>query len=232
MAQKSWPISEVSNLGWTPTPVHQPINELVANDTSLVSSSGNQGDSFVVGLRGLAWPAPGTRKLTVRLKKTDAGNLPVYVTLLQGNTPVAAGVYQPTLSLLDYVMTLTQDEAALISDYNALRVRVTAGNSVSVDCCSEKLPEVLQATLSNKIGDPGWLNLPNSFYLVWDGARWVAQPHWQYCSVHMGCVGGAPYFGVPANSGWTCAPFNAVFDLNQTICSGLGTGSARITMTE
>jgi hypothetical protein len=127
MGQVALPNSDISDSGWTPQTVYQQINETVPNDQSYVISAGSPGgDTFQVGLQGLAWPDAGTIQLTIRLCKTDTGNLPVTVTLLQGSTTIATRVLSPTnTSFENTVIVLTAAEAAAISDYTKLRVQVS-----------------------------------------------------------------------------------------------------------
>jgi hypothetical protein len=135
MSQTALPIADVSDTGWTPTPVYAQINAPTPTDATDVSSSLNpQGDTFEVQLAPLAWPGPGQQQLTVRLKKTGSDNVSVIVTLLQGSTPIADMTVQPGTSFAGYTLTLTNAQIAQITDYGNLHVRVTAGVALVSGC--------------------------------------------------------------------------------------------------
>jgi hypothetical protein len=116
MPQIALPASDISDSGWTPTPVFAQIDQRTPTDTTSVISSGkSQGDSFEVKFAPLSYPGPGTVTLSVRLKKTDSGKLPVTVRLVRGSTVIASRVIQPQQAFTTSAIVLTAAEAAGIT---------------------------------------------------------------------------------------------------------------------
>ena len=127
MSQYGRPITDITNSGWTPIPVYAQIGEVSPDDADYVISSAEPGtSSFEVLLSELAQPDFGNHTLSVRLDKTDLGNLPVTIELLQGDSVIATRVVStPALSFHTYDFALTDIEVGAITDYANLRLRVT-----------------------------------------------------------------------------------------------------------
>ena len=143
MSQYGRPITDITNVGWIPIPVYAQIDEVSPDDGDYVISSADPGtSSFEVRLTELAQPEFGSHTLSVRLDKTDLGDLPVTIELLQGGSVVATRlVPTPTLSFHTYDFTLTDIEIGAITDYANLRLRVTVtsqGNSSSSSATSDQ----------------------------------------------------------------------------------------------
>ena len=143
MSQYGRPIADITNSGWTPIPVYTQIGEVSPDDGDYVISSADPGTSiFEVQLTELAQPEFGNHTLSVRLDKTDPGNLPVTIELLQGGSVVATRVVPtPALSFYTYDFILTDIEVDAITDYANLRLRVTVtseGNSSSSSAASSQ----------------------------------------------------------------------------------------------
>ena len=134
MSQKSRAIADVSVSGWTPTPVSPQINEVSPDGaTSCVMNSGTNpsGDAFDVRLAALARPGAGLQVLTINLRKTDDGSVPVTLTLLQGSSVIGEWAVPVDTTFGSQSFTLTGAQVAAITDYTSLRVQVTAGGSSS-----------------------------------------------------------------------------------------------------
>lgn len=128
MSQIGRPISDIANVGWTPTPVYAQIDEPFPNDANYVISSLLPGTSvFEVLLGELANPVSGIITLSVRLEKTDMGNLPVSIKLLQGNNTLIASrsVLSPAFLFTTYHFDLTNAEVTTITNFADLRLRVS-----------------------------------------------------------------------------------------------------------
>ncbi len=113
MTQKARPAADVSNDGWTPTPVYAQLNEAVPDDGTFVTAPA-QGGSFIVRLARLAAPVVGPDEfphtLTIRL----SGPGLVLIEFLQGETLIAMRVVDPPPGFAPYTITLTRVEAARI----------------------------------------------------------------------------------------------------------------------
>jgi hypothetical protein len=167
MTQVARPTADDQRGNWSPTPLSPHLNGVTANDGSpVVSGSNPPGDAFEVKLGGVALPGIGAQVLTVRL--LGDGTTQVIVALLQGNQPIAYGVFTPTTTFQNYTLTLTADQIAQISDYTNLHVEVVAGN-ISTPCCVNSMPPVLTATFSAATGTCDCLD-GVSVPLVWNVA--------------------------------------------------------------
>src|SRR6516165_9733595 len=164
---------DVSQGLWTPTPIYPNINALNfdPNDQKFVTSGNVTGDTFEDLLSGMAWPdlTNPLETLTVRLKKTDSASIGATIKLMQGATLIAFLNVHPTTSFANYVLTLTQSQISVITNYADLRVRVTAGFiTVQVPCCPNPVPEVLNATITGGYS-LSFALLYNSTAGVWNG---------------------------------------------------------------
>jgi hypothetical protein len=246
MTQKARPASDVSNSGWTPQTVFSKINEVVPDDTTLVSSSTNpQGDSFEVKLPPMAWPQGGQGTLRVRLNKTGPDDIPVILSLKQGSIVLAYATVHPGTSFAEFDLVLPQSVLAQITDYTDLRLHVTAGYGVQVSCCPGLLPDVLTATVTNKTG--GAVCLPDSFVLMWRAGLWMSVAQVGACrgAISLSCQtggGSCASFGLQPglggitlpDPGCSCSPLNLVFSnvsLSGPFCGG-SAGTATFTITE
>ena len=130
MAQVVRPVSDVSTGSWTPTPVYQQIDETDPDNSTTEVTSGNDPTTeiFEVKFPKLEPPVAGTHVLKVRLKRTGSSeDVWALVQLMQGNRQVAAkGVKNPATSYETTELTLTDDEVNRITDYEDLRLSVTA----------------------------------------------------------------------------------------------------------
>ena len=151
MGQVSRPASDISTGGWTPTPIYPIVNEATPDANAVASPDDTGYHLFEVRLKGLAWPADGTRKLTVRLRRQGATAASASIMLFQGATPITGTSLEPGTGFQDVVLALTVNEAALITDYTDLRVKVAA-NKVVTACCPAGLDGVLKGKFTNKTG--------------------------------------------------------------------------------
>jgi hypothetical protein len=226
--------SDISNNGWSPSPLTPQINVSPADTNWVTSQSDSQGNNFEVKLQGLAWPSPGPQTLTVRLR-CGAGNNPVSIVLLDGNTIIASTTVTPTTSFQAYTMVLTPAQIATTTDYSNLRVQVATSNQVN--CCPfNPVPFALKATVTNisacQCVDGHVVTLTwNSTQQAWVGSDSgiVCKPCGSNCNLMLTlkCVGaqfqltiqcspGAPTMTVPAGAGATCSPFNQTFTFGPT----------------
>ena len=115
MTQKARPVADSSVSGWGNQPLYAKINGVQWNDaSSFITSAGSaQGDSFEVDFPPLAIPSAGPQTLTVRLMKTDTGNLPVTVTLREATRDIATRILRPGTGFANRVIVLTPAEGAL-----------------------------------------------------------------------------------------------------------------------
>ncbi len=234
MSQYALPIASDLEEGlWTPTPIWRQVN---GSGGVVTSGPGPQGDTFEVPLAAIAWPDCGPQILTVRMQKTQPGPMHAAVALLQGNTPIAAQLFTLTQGFADYTITLTDAQAASISDYTQLRVLVTAGDPV-VPCCATSVPAVLYATLSGALG--------GTYPLTYDAGQtaWVGGGAAGGGTVRLllGCVGAAcaafhlditcngSTAGTLTTVACSCDPFS--LSMNGFISSTCATGSLSATVT-
>jgi hypothetical protein len=239
MAQKARPNADVSTGGFTLTPVFEKINELVHDDGTLVSSDAEaEGDAFRVKLPAMAWPSPGDQVLTVRLRKTENGNLPATIKLWQGTTLIAWRRQEPTLSFGNVAVTLTDEEKALLSNYKNLEVEVVIGNTIEVNCATNKVADILLATVTNKTGE--CTCMPDTLPLVYnpDDQHWTSAVYSDCqadCEMNLECLAGKWNMGTASCD--TCGepvsinddPFELVFDC---VAADQCTGTYRVTVTE
>lgn len=209
MAQQiARPIADVaSTAGWglTPNPpstIYAHLNEVTPDDSSFVTSP-TAGGSFTVRLSPSFRPGSAQltlpQKLTVRLKAA-AANTGVGIELLQGDAVIQRwGVIADT-SFRDYPITLTPQEAASITDYTDLRVRVynvipLSGGGVTpvvvVPGCAYPYQEQYTATFHSPTGTCGCF--AGTFPLNWNGTAWVG--------VYSGCMSDVTVT-LSMNSGW------------------------------
>jgi hypothetical protein len=149
VTQKARPASDVSNDGWTPTPVYAQINEATPDDSTFVTAPTYEGP-FEVQLAPLAAPYAGASAFTPTLTIRLAGPGIVMVELLQDETLIAVGLFDPAPGFAAYTLTLSPDDAARIvyppnGNDPDLRVRVTpldsgsGSGSGSCVACLERL---------------------------------------------------------------------------------------------
>lgn len=151
MSQVSRPSDDVFNSGWTPaTGYFRPIKEEFQDDASYVESSADpQGDTFEVRLANLAWPKPDPQNphaLRVRFKETMSAGTKVTCSLVQGTRVIAQEQFIAGASFQTETIVLTAAQIASITDYEDLRLRVTAGTVSSACCGSTAAPPVLFAS--------------------------------------------------------------------------------------
>lgn len=161
MSQTALPVSDVSNFGWTPTPVYQQIDQPVPTDTTFVTNAPNGTSSFEVQLAPLITPGPGSEVLTVRM----AGSGQVLVKLLQNRSSVDVQIASWLINVnssafTSYPQTLTTAQAAsIIWPSNPtvdplLRVQVTVvgGSSSSVSSSSSSGSSGSQGSQGSRSG--------------------------------------------------------------------------------
>lgn len=231
--QQARPSADVTIEGWSPPPLYERLDEAEPDDGDFVESpSDPEGATFEVRLSALAWPKTGTQTLRFRLRKTAAEDVPATVFLLQGNAILAFSRVEPTTAFATYALELSQEQVHAITDYTDLRVRVMAGiKKIVIPCCEVAVPEILYATVTNKSGD--FVNAQDFvFEYVELSGVWRPTSDWApstSCGTDMTCIGGAPYFNFPAESGWTCDPVHWTFVL---VNCGTGIGTCTVTVTE
>lgn len=129
MAQYAYPTSDVDNSGaWTTAPLYAKIDEEPYDDGDYVTSPKTASSkSFTVGLGGtITDPASSTGHI-FRVRARSSGSGTMQVELLEGSTVRATlSTFSLTTSFAEYSYTLTGTEADSITDYTALRIRVTA----------------------------------------------------------------------------------------------------------
>jgi hypothetical protein len=125
MTQVALPISDVTNVNWSPAPLYEYIGQPEPDDSSPIGTLLPPGGLFIVQLAPLARPITGTHTLTVRVD--EIGTHPALLTfaLLQGEETIAARSVVPTPNFTDYEIVLTEDEVDLITDYTDLFVLVS-----------------------------------------------------------------------------------------------------------
>lgn len=128
MAQYAYPTSDIDNSGaWTTEPLWEKVDEEPYDDVDYVSSPKSaSGKSFTLGLSAVIDPQVHTNHIIrVRAKVGVSGifryELLQGVALIKDSGEIALGT-----SFAEHNMTLSEAEAESISDYSALRVRVTA----------------------------------------------------------------------------------------------------------
>jgi hypothetical protein len=247
MVQLARPTQDVSDTGWNPQPVSEQVNEAVPNDGTYSSTTDPpSGATVEMQLAGIAYPSAGPQTLTVRLKNTGSSSVPVTVQLLQGGAVIASQTFYPTASFQDYVISLTTDQEAQITNYADLQVVLIEG-AAPINCCpGVSLPAVLTATFSNGTGTCSCLN--GQTVLLTLGAfgnpnAWGGMMSGGACGsgtvLFLSCSGGT--FALTANGPcgfagqiqgtYTCSPVSIVF-------AGIGfppmsccNGTATITVT-
>lgn len=234
MGQIARPTADAGTGGWTPTPVSGQINEASPDDTTRVISGPEiPVDTFVVRLGPLAYPADGPRRLRLRLRRNGPPSAPATVRLLQGGRAVASRVFRPGDAFAEYAFTLSDSEAAAITDYADLLVQVTAGFPV-VPCCPDSVPVVLHVTVTDRSGSCA--GMPESFPITYDPARnfWIYEdPASPWANWYIQCSGPGPGGFIPTSllSGSpspdpdsTCSPLFLIWRNRQDYhCRGGGT---------
>lgn len=126
------PDADLSTGTWTVVPLYPKVDEtLVANDGDFITSGVSPASPDVAELNLSDVPNPvrdDFHEVTYRVGKDSAGgdNLQITVRFMQGATEVASWVHAVPDSLTTYVQTLTDEEAATITDYTDLRIKLEA----------------------------------------------------------------------------------------------------------
>lgn len=129
MAQYAYPTSDVDNSGaWTSAPLYAKIDEEPYDDADYVTSPKTASSkSFTVGLGGTITDPASSTGHVFRVRARSSGSGTMQVELLEGSTVRATlSTFSLTTSFAEYSYTLTGTEADSITDYTALRIRVTA----------------------------------------------------------------------------------------------------------
>jgi len=122
------PSSDIENPGsWTVTPLWEKIDEEPFDDGDfLVSPKTATGDSFTIGLSSVIDPGVHTGHV-VRVRAETGVSGTFKFELLQGAVVIKdSGDIALTTAFAEYNMALSEAEAANITDYTDLQVRVTA----------------------------------------------------------------------------------------------------------
>ena len=132
MPQYAYPTSDVSNDGWATAPLWSKIDEEPANDdTDYVSSPLHANNrAYTVALGDVGDPSIHTGHILSYRLWGDNPNEYFKVELLQGVVVIhSTGNFKltPANAWVTYSFTLTEGEAAAITDYLDLNVRLTAG---------------------------------------------------------------------------------------------------------
>lgn len=120
------PASDVSTGSWTAstgTTLAGVLDETTASDTDYITASGTS--PCTLALNPVTTPAAGTTK-TVKVRAWSPTSGSVAVELLQNTTVIASWTQALTTSATTYSFNLTSTQAGNITDYSALRVRLTA----------------------------------------------------------------------------------------------------------
>jgi len=135
--QYARPSSDVENPGgWTTEPLWALIDEEPFDDGDFAHSPKSAtADSFTIGLSGVTDPEVHTGHIVrIRAKAGVSGTFKYE--LMQGVVVIKdSGEITLTTSFAEYNMTLSEAEAANITDYTALRVRVSSHSEESVSGC-------------------------------------------------------------------------------------------------
>ena len=126
--QYARPISDVENPGgWASAPLWEKLDEEPFDDGDYVESPKSAaGDSFTIGLSGVTDPEVHTGHI-IRIRAKTAVTGTFKYELMQGVVVIKdSGDVVLGTSEAEYNMMLTEEEAGNISDYLALRMRVTA----------------------------------------------------------------------------------------------------------
>ncbi len=125
--QYARPVSDIENPGgWTAEPLWEKIDEEPFDDGDfLISPKSSAGDSFTIGLSGVIDPEVHTgHVIRIRIKTGVTGTFKYELmqgaVVIKGSGDVVLGTV-----FAEYNMLLTEEEAGNISDYGALRLRVT-----------------------------------------------------------------------------------------------------------
>lgn len=125
-SQYARPTSDVSAGSWaasTGGSLASTLDETTPSDTDYITASGST--PCTISLGAIATPGAGTTK-AVKFRAWSPTSGSVNVDLLQNTTVIATWAQTLTASATTYTKTLTSLEAANISDYSALRIRLTA----------------------------------------------------------------------------------------------------------
>jgi hypothetical protein len=131
--QLVYPTSDISAGSWTTAPLWSKIDEEPYSDTDYVACASVAAPSaFTVALGDPADdPVIHTgHVLDFRYRRSGSGGIVMTVELLQGASVIAtSGNLSPSTAFIDGQITLTEGEAANITDYTDLRVRGTLVSS-------------------------------------------------------------------------------------------------------
>lgn len=105
------------------------------------------------------------------------------------------------------------------------------GGTAALGACCPAVPLTLTGIVTLRTG--AFLGAPEVIACEYDGvSQWhVTTPGWLHLSgcVNLACLAGSPYFGTSARPGWSCEPFTASFDLNDSLCLTPTPGTCRVT---
>lgn len=134
MAQYARPDSDVSTGSWTTTPLYSDLNETTPSDSEYVTSGKNAAnDIFEVGLDNVTDPSIHTGHVVrTRIGGTKASNANFIISLYQSTTLIASWTHNATpIGFTTYNDSVSEAQAANITDYSALQVRVDGSASAN-----------------------------------------------------------------------------------------------------
>lgn len=237
MAQFGRPSSDVTSGGWQPTPtspaaLYPHVNGVEPNDASFITCPAG-GGTVELGLNPVGVPLVGPQIVRVRLRQTES-SATAFVSLLQGSTVIATKFVSSVGSTFsDELFPLTAAQAAAITNYADLRVRVTQKPSaVAAPTCADIDPATLPASLvvsisrfpscqscqspqdlaANRSGSPGtyaWSNSGTTFTcgsissLIFVSLKQCVSGTGTPWSVDVGSSTRTPYI-----IGWSASPFS------------------------
>lgn len=131
--QEAGPISDVSNDGWTTAPLWSNLDEATPNDSDIINSPVGTEISprdCVMGLASVTDPVVHTgHVLKVRMQASHAGLFDAY--LLQSGTQISTWAVSIDTTLTTYELSVTTGEAANITNYGALQVKLRKRTSLT-----------------------------------------------------------------------------------------------------
>jgi len=131
LTQYMFPIADVSG-SWTQSPLYSKVNEYYADDLNYIQSQPvpvNNGTELLLGTAGNIPSSLTGHVLRYRYEKNMNSSTGINLTigLYQGNTLIKEATHSNLQKgWVDGVMTLTTGEAATITNYTNLRVRLIA----------------------------------------------------------------------------------------------------------
>ena len=154
--QYARPDSTISAATWTAIPggtLHDAVNEATADDNDYISSGNGNSTTVILGLSDVS--DPGTHVdhiLRYRCQASGGGGGPerCNAALYENNTLIAdnGNVTANRGAFAGYTYTLSEAEAAAITDYTSLQIRLTSsvgnGESIEISWVELQVPSASQ----------------------------------------------------------------------------------------